>query len=113
MVIKEIERFTFTELMEKLVAEHGAVVTSVNAGGEFSLYSGGVFAGCTSNNTNHAVTVVGYGTTDDVEKYWIVKNSWSNDWGDGGYIKIKRGVGMCGIGKEIVTVSCEKVRNYC
>ena len=97
------------ELMEKLVAEHGAVVTTVAAGDEFKLYSGGVFAGCTSNQTNHAVTVVGYGTSDAGEKYWIVKNSWSSDWGDGGYIKIKRGVGMCGIGKEIATVSCEKV----
>merc|ERR1719192_2080353 len=59
----------------KLVAEHGAAVTSVNADGPFQDYGGGVFAGCTSSDTNHAVTVVGYGT-EGGQDYWLVKNSW-------------------------------------
>ena len=63
------------ETMKKLVAQHGAVVTSVNADGEFQNYGGGVFAGCTSSDTNHAVAVVGYGTDNGVD-YWLVKNSW-------------------------------------
>merc|ERR1712110_1165457 len=29
--------------------------------------------------------------------------------GEGGYIRLKRGVGMCGIGKAIATVECQKV----
>merc|ERR1712039_843112 len=45
-----------------LVAKHGAVVTSVGASGPFQDYEGGIFAGCTSDQTDHAVTVVGYGT---------------------------------------------------
>ena len=32
------------------------------------------------------------------------------DWGEGGYIRLKKGVGMCGIGKTIATVECQKVR---
>ena len=63
------------ETMARLVAEHGAVVTSVNADGPFMDYGGGVFAGCTSSDTNHAVTVVGYGS-DNGQDYWLVKNSW-------------------------------------
>ena len=35
--------------MKKLVAEHGAVVGTVAAAGEFSNYGGGIFAGCTSS----------------------------------------------------------------
>ena len=32
------------------------------------------------------------------------------DWGESGYIRLKRGVGMCGIGKTIATVECQEVR---
>ena len=63
------------DTLKGLVAQHGAVVTSVNADGPFQDYAGGVFAGCTSSSTNHAVTVVGYGT-DNGEDYWLIKNSW-------------------------------------
>ena len=87
-----------------------------------------MFSGCTSSDTDHAITVVGYGTADNGEKYWLIKNSWSvlvspvcviiimilyntrgADWGEGGYIRLKKGVGMCGIGRAIATVECQKV----
>jgi cathepsin H len=45
---------------------------------------------------NHAVLAVGYGEENGT-KYWIVKNSWSESWGDKGYFKIKRGVNMCAL----------------
>ena len=30
-------------------------------------------------------------------------------WGEGGYIRLKKGVGMCGIGRAIAIVECQKV----
>merc|ERR550539_1375906 len=95
------------ETMARLVAEHGAVMTAVGVNSQFGQYSGGVFAGCTGSSINHGVVVVGYGTEDGVD-YWLVKNSWGSSWGDEGYIKMQRGVGMCGIGSYLVTLSCEE-----
>lgn len=44
---------------------------------------------------NHAICLVGY---DDAAGCWIVKNSWSRSWGDGGFCRIA--YDQCGIGSE-------------
>ncbi|KAI6227400.1 Pept-C1 domain-containing protein [Aphelenchoides fujianensis] len=44
----------------------------------------------------HAVRVIGWGEEEGVP-YWLVANSWNEDWGDKGYFKIKRGTNECGI----------------
>lgn len=69
----------------------------------FQFYKRGIYniSDC-GNELDHGVTVVGYGT-DSVYgmDYWIVKNSWNVDWGDEGYIYMRRNLddpaGMCGI----------------
>jgi len=93
------------ELLKKLVYEHGSVVAGVTAT-PLKSYGGGIFKGCPSGQEpDHAVSVIGYGTEDGVD-YWIIKNSWGRYWGERGYGRIQRGVGMCGIGSAMAATTC-------
>tara|TARA_B100001094_G_scaffold316537_1_gene357861 strand:- start:860 stop:2236 length:1377 start_codon:yes stop_codon:yes gene_type:complete len=66
----------------------------------FQFYRSGVYRSDCGNKLDHGVLAVGYGTMDNVD-YWIVKNSWSEKWGDNGYILLEKGKttdgGECGI----------------
>merc|ERR1719512_415684 len=94
--------------LKKLVYKYGAVATGIYASdNSFGNYAKGVFDGCSTTQINHAVTVVGYGT-ESGKPYWLVKNSWGDNWGDGGYIKIARGKSECGIGGNCALVECSK-----
>merc|ERR1712194_507238 len=59
----------------------------------FHQYVSGVVDGDCGQMPDHAVLVVGYGTDPQYGDYWKVKNSWGADWGDAGYLRIKRGSG--------------------
>lgn len=90
------------EALKRAVAEVGPVEVSISFVHEkFMRYSEGVYYDleCDDGVTNHAVVVVGYGF-DQKSKldYWIVKNSWSDKWGEGGFIRIARNKDShCGI----------------
>jgi len=73
------------------IATTGPLAISVDAS-SWSPYETGVFNGCNQTNPDldHAVMLVGYGTDPQYGDYWLVRNSWSPQWGDDGYIKIKR-----------------------
>ncbi|XP_063623056.1 uncharacterized protein LOC134795155 [Cydia splendana] len=49
---------------------------------------------------NHAVQIVGYDTTSN-PPYYIIKNSWGDDWGEGGYVRLAIGGNQCGIAYSI------------
>lgn len=77
-----------------------AVGIAVNE--NFHLYQSGVYDGNCGDRLNHAVTIIGYGTSNESgTKYWLIKNSWGTSWGENGYMKIARDIGiedgLCGI----------------
>jgi len=51
-------------------------------------------------DVNHAVLAVGYGVENGIP-YWLIKNSWGEDWGDNGYFKMEMGKNMCGKSQPI------------
>lgn len=49
----------------------------------------------------HDVRIIGWGE-ENITKYWLVANSWNEDWGDKGLFKIRRGTNEC----EIEATTC-------
>ncbi|XP_003385986.1 PREDICTED: cathepsin L1-like [Amphimedon queenslandica] len=89
------------ESLTNAVSSVGTVSVAIDASRySFQFYSSGVFydSDCSSSRLNHGVLVVGYGTYYDGTEYYIVKNSWSSDWGDKGYVLMARNKdNNCGI----------------
>lgn len=57
----------------------------------------------------HSTLIVGYGVLDDpqygIVKYWIVRNSYGDSWGEGGNLRLRRGRNDYGCESENIAVS--------
>jgi len=68
-------------------------------------YSGGIIngnSGCGST-LDHAVQLVGYNPSHG--GYWVVRNSWGPNWGEGGYILLQFGQNVCGMANYVTAAS--------
>ena len=56
---------------------------------------------CDNDSVNHGLLAVGYGyDEDDIDggKFWTLKNSWGESWGEKGYIRMAKDANnMCGV----------------
>ena len=100
------------EMLMDLVT-NGPVAVSFNVTSDFQHYKTGIYhtTGLTDGFnpwliTNHIVLIVGYGVENGV-KFWTVKNSWGEDWGEQGYFRIMRGTNELNI--ESMAVSAMPV----
>jgi len=92
--------------LKEAVATYGPVSVSIQADQKiFQYYTGGIIKdeSC-GRNLDHGVLIVGYGE-ENGDKYWIVKNSWGENWGENGYVRILRSdkefdPGICGIAMQ-------------
>uniref|UniRef100_A0A2M3ZE63 Putative cathepsin l n=1 Tax=Anopheles braziliensis TaxID=58242 RepID=A0A2M3ZE63_9DIPT len=81
--------------------KHGPLSIAIDAGHKsFSFYSNGVYYEPECKNKldelDHAVLAVGYGKLNG-QDYWLIKNSWSNYWGNDGYALMAVKDNNCGL----------------
>jgi hypothetical protein len=86
--------------MTSYVKSTGPVSIAIDAS-SWSTYSGGILSEC-GTDINHAVQLVG---VDTDAGYWKVRNSWSETWGEGGYIRLAYGEDTCGITYDVTYVT--------
>ncbi|XP_068228795.1 dipeptidyl peptidase 1-like [Palaemon carinicauda] len=87
------------EMMEALV-NNGPIAVALMMTWDLVNYAGGIYHNTGIPNefmpfeeTDHAVLAVGYGVDNTTgEKFWIIKNSWGDSWGEEGYFRVRRGV---------------------
>jgi C1A family cysteine protease len=80
--------------LETYVSGTGPTIglVAVDSGRGWFDYTDGVYTGPCGQESNHAVTIVGF--TSDA---WIIRNSWGDDWGNKGYMLLQKGTNMCDV----------------
>ena len=95
----------------------GPVAAEIN-GRPLHNYGGGIFTNETADRTTtHIVSIVGWGVAREkdlkennhkglssgrTKKFWIVRNSWGQYWGEMGFFRIEMGKNILGIESKII-----------
>ncbi|UJR18874.1 hypothetical protein I4U23_022002 [Adineta vaga] len=93
------------ESMKQALLTYGPLAAAISITSSFQFYGSSEQTDASDiidipscpQSVNHAITIVGFGT-EHGQDYWLVRNSWGDNWGLNGYFKIARNKGnMCGI----------------
>jgi len=77
------------DAMQKEIYQRGPIACGIDAGPILNYTTG--ISGLRGQGVDHVVSVVGWGAGGSTGKYWIVRNSWGEYWGEMGYIRVEMG----------------------
>uniref|UniRef100_A0A914MYI3 Peptidase C1A papain C-terminal domain-containing protein n=1 Tax=Meloidogyne incognita TaxID=6306 RepID=A0A914MYI3_MELIC len=86
-----------TDIM-KAIIEGGPVEANFIVYYDFFSYSEGVYEAGDGEEMagGHAIRIIGWGHHNKTDTpYWLIANSWGDQWGENGYFKIARGQDEC------------------
>lgn len=89
VTISEYGSISGADAMQKEIAARGPITCGIDAG-PILQYTGGIYKG-EGEGVDHVISIVGWGTDASAGKYWIVRNSWGEYWGEMGYIRVAFG----------------------
>jgi cathepsin B len=101
--IKATDSYSLTgiQAIQADMVQYGSATAAFTVYDDFPTYKSGVYKRTSSNALGgHAVKLLGWGT-ENGEDYWLVANSWNEQWGDNGTFKIARGINECGIEGQV------------
>lgn len=75
--------------LKQAIIDRGPVTVCVYVNSAFHGYSGGIFNACEDYAINHAVDLVGWDDEQGSNGVWFLRNSWGEDWGEDGYMRIE------------------------
>lgn len=69
---------------------------------DFYFYLDGIYEHVAGESIGlHAVRLIGWGYDEDSDlDYWILANSWDPDWGEDGFMRMKKAPGYMGVGTQ-------------
>lgn len=94
--------------MKDAIVQYGSIVASLQATDTFRDFAGGVYD-MNDNATlspNHVVQIIGW---DDSLRAWLIKNSWGENWGEGGFAWVRYDTNV--IGAYAMWVEAEMTRD--
>ena len=94
--VGEMEGIPEPNAIKQAILAYGPITAAVYVGNPFMGYTGGVFNANENAEVNHGIVLVGWDDNQGTNGVWILRNSWSNEWGEEGYMRIE--YGCCGVG---------------
>ncbi|TNN21126.1 Cathepsin B-like cysteine proteinase isoform 1 [Schistosoma japonicum] len=88
--------------IQKEIMMNGPVEAAFDVYEDFLNYKSGIYRHVTGSIVGgHAIRIIGWGV-EKRKPYWLIANSWNEDWGEKGLFRIVRGRDECSIESNVV-----------